>query len=108
MHREGLTQVVVHRAPGRVILFMGGERVLVIISAMFTAYMTYLLSFRFGLLIGGGVGGGIWFVTIYVLRKMAQADPQMWAVFRRHMRYRAFYPAHGRLDAPLPQIRDFK
>lgn len=107
-HRSELTKVVIHRAPIRIMMFMGGERNLVITSAMFCGYMIYLLSFRYNIFIGFGVGLSLWTVLLYVLRRMAQADPQMWQVFNRHIKYKAFYPARGRFDALQPIIRDFK
>lgn len=107
-HRSELTRVTIHRAPIRIMMFMGGERNLVITSGMFCAYMVYLLSFRYNLLIGMLVGVSLWVVCLMVLRRMAIADPQMWKVFNRHIKYKAFYPAHGRFDAVAPTVHDFK
>lgn len=107
-HRSELTKVTIHRSPTRIIMFMGGERKLVILSGMLSGYMSYLLSFRFNVFLGLGVGVALWCFCLYLLRKMANADPQMWQVFNRHLKYKAFYPARGRFDAVQPTLRDFK
>ena len=40
-------------------------------------------------------GIGLWFTSLYLLRLMAKADPQLRQVYLRHRRYRAFYPARS-------------
>jgi type IV secretory pathway TrbD component len=107
-HRAGLTKVVVHQSLIRPMMFMGGERTLVILAMLIAGYFAYLLSLRFSILWGAGVGGALWFSLLALLRRMAAADPQMWDVIMRAKKYRAFYPARGRFDAPLPTIKDFK
>lgn len=107
-HRSGLTKVVVHQSLIRPMMFMGGERTLVITAMMITGYFGYLLTMRFGLLWGAGVGGCVWFSLMWGLRQMASADPQMWDVIKRAKKYRAAYPARGRFDGPLPILKDFK
>lgn len=89
-------------------LFMGGERTLVITSMLFAGYMTYLLTMRYSLLWGMGIGIPLWLSLLYLLRRMAAADSQMWSVLNRGKRYKPFYPARGRMEAPLPVIKDFK
>lgn len=42
------------------------------------------------------VGALLWFCALPVLRWMAKADPQMTEVYRRHIRYRGYYPPRSR------------
>ncbi len=107
-HRSELTKVTIHRSLTRQMMFLGGERTIVICSMFFCTYMTYLLSYRFGVFYSAFVGGGLWTLIIFLVRLMAKADEQMWAVVKRHLKYKAFYPARGRFDAFTPVIRDFK
>jgi len=107
-HRSGLTKVVIHKSPTRIMMFMGGERNLVLGSMMFCAYLIYLVSFRYNIFVGIGAGLSLWGVCLALLQRLAKADPQMWAVLNRHFKYKAFYPARGRFDAPQPVLRDFK
>ena len=86
-----LRRTVLHRALYRPNLLLGGERELV----MFT------------LLISGGlvasalnlpalvVGASIWGLSVGLLRMMAQSDPYMSQVYRRSLRYAAYYPPHS-------------
>lgn len=89
-------------------LFMGGERTLVIVSMMFAGYLGYMITMRFGIWWGVPVGALVWVCLIYLLRKMAIADPDMWSILRRAKQYKSFYPARGRFSAPLPRVKDFK
>jgi type IV secretion system protein VirB3 len=107
-HRNELIKVPIHRSLIRRMMFLGGERTNVITSMIFCGYMAYLLTFRHGVVTGIVVAGTLWAVLIFLARLMARADEQMWQVVKRHLKYRAFYPARGRFDAPVPLIRDFK
>jgi type IV secretion system protein VirB3 len=107
-HRGALTKVAIHQSLVRPMLFMGGDRTLVILSLLFSVYLGYLITMRYGIWWGVPIGGVLWCSAIYCLREMAIADPNMWAVLQRAKQYRAFYPARGRFDAPLPAIKDFK
>lgn len=107
-HRNDLTKVVIHQSLVRPMMFMGGERSLVIVSMMFAGYMTYLLSMRYSFLWGLMIGVPLWLTMIGLLRRMAIADAQMWGILNRAKRYKPFYPAKGRMEAHLPVIKDFK
>lgn len=107
-HRGALTKVAIHQSLVRPMLFLGGERTLVIVSMMFAAYLAYMITMRYGIWWGVPVGGSLWGTAIFFLRRMAVADPQMWSVLKRAKQYKPFYPARGRFDASLPAIKDFK
>lgn len=107
-HRSELVKVAIHRSLIRRMMFLGGERTIVITAMIFCGYMAYLLTFSYGFIPGVITAGTLWGVLLFLARLMAQSDEQMWQVVKRHLKYRAFYPARGRFDAPVPLIRDFK
>lgn len=86
-----LRTVPIRRSLHRHALVMGGERDLVMVSALIA------------LIIGAGgqtflcaaLGGGFWLASLFVLRRMAKADPCMSQVWRRHTRQQDFYPARS-------------
>ncbi|MFR1533871.1 MAG: conjugal transfer protein TrbD [Bilophila wadsworthia] len=48
----------------------------------------------------------LWVFSLFVLRLMAKADPQMRFVYLRHIRYAAYYPARS---TPFREnTRDYK
>lgn len=106
--RSGLIKVEIRRAGVRPILFLGGQRKQVLILLCLSAYAAYILTIRFGIWYGIPAAGGLWLVGISILRKLAKSDPQMWDVLKRARKYRGFYPARGRFDAPYSKVKDFK
>lgn len=107
-YRSGLNKFVIHGSLVKPLLFMGGDRTLVILSMLISAYLGYLISMRYGPWYGVPVGAVLWSVAVGILRKMAEADALMWDILKRAKRYRAFYPARGRFDAIYPAVRDTK
>lgn len=106
-HRAGLTKVVIHQSLTKPMLLLGGERTLVIFSGMVSGYLGYLLVMRYSIFLGVVVGAGLWLGLIGLLQRMARADPQMWDVLKRAKKYKAFYPARGRMDGPTRTLKDF-
>src|SRR6185369_17949602 len=89
-------QLIVHRSLTSPDLLAGGERELVIL--LWTAV--------FALIFGGGIRPLSVFVGLllglgghYGLIQAAKRDPQWFKVYRRSLRYRAFYPAHSHARA---------
>ena len=86
-----MRKIPVHQSLHRHTLVLGGERDLVMSSA--------LLSFLIG--IGGFtipsalMGASLWTTSVFILRQMAKSDPQMSLVWRRHINLRKFYEARG-------------
>lgn len=107
-HRDELTQVTIHAAGVRYMMFMGGERGLVVGGLFVCAYLGFITSMRYGIYYGIPVGGVLWGIWVSLMRYMAMRDPLMSKVWRRAIKYRAFYPARGRIHARSPQYRDFK
>jgi type IV secretion system protein VirB3 len=89
---DELRCVPVHRALHRPNLLLGGERELVLM----TAVACVGIAVSAVNLVALGVGLLIWLVCIGVLRMMAKADPQMRKVYLRQLNYSAYYPARSR------------
>ncbi|MFA9394096.1 MAG: conjugal transfer protein TrbD [Halodesulfovibrio sp.] len=83
--------ILVHRSLHRHSLVMGAERDLVMLSAL----IAILIGMGGFTLPSGIVATAIWFVSIFILRLMAKADPQMSRVYRRHWGMQDFYEAKG-------------
>lgn len=86
--RNELRRTILHRALHRSNLLMGGERELV----MFTLLITGGVAVSALNLPAIVVALVVWFVVIVLLRQMAKADPLMSKVYRRQLRYVAYYP----------------
>ena len=81
--------VPIHRALHRPNLILGGERELVLITAILCAGVAFS-----GLnVVAVVIGVGVWSIAIALLQWMAKADPYMSKVYLRHIRYRPYYPA---------------
>lgn len=89
---SGLRMTEVRRALHRANLLMGGERELV----MFTALVAGGLIVTAQTWIATLVGLGLWFGLIGFLRAMAKADPRLSHVYTRHLQYQPYYPARSR------------
>ncbi|MFM2625780.1 conjugal transfer protein TrbD [Vibrio parahaemolyticus] len=72
-------------------LFLGGERELVLITALFCLVLIVILQDA----IAAIVGVILWSVLIPIYRRMASTDPRMTKVYQNYARYQSFYPAHG-------------
>ncbi|CAB3755847.1 conjugal transfer protein TrbD [Paraburkholderia humisilvae] len=107
-HRSELTQVTIHAAGVRYLMFMGGERNLVVGGLLISIYLGFITSMRYSVYYGIPLGAGAWAVWISLMRVMALKDPLMSKVVRRSMKYRSYYPARGRLHAPTPSYPDFR
>ncbi|WP_256379200.1 conjugal transfer protein TrbD [Azospirillum sp. TSA2s] len=88
----GLRRTEFRRALHRANLLMGGERELV----MFTALVAGGLILTAQNWIATAVGLSVWFGLIGFLRTMAKADPRLSHVYTRHLQYQAYYPARSR------------
>jgi type IV secretory pathway TrbD component len=83
-----LRTIPIRRAGNRPNLFMGGDRELV----MFAGLLAFALVFSAQELRATVFGLMLWFISLYLLRKMAKADPQLRFVYLRHRRYKFYYP----------------
>lgn len=89
---DKLTTVPIHRALHRPNLILGGERELVLFTAILCAGVAVS-----GLnLVSAAIGAAVWLIALGFLQMMAKADPYMSRVYLRHIRYVRYYPARSR------------
>lgn len=81
-----------HRVLHRPNLFLGGERELV----MFTALVCSGFVISSQNLVATVLGISIWLVCIGFFRRMAKSDPYLSRVYLRHIRYPHYYPPRSR------------
>ena len=80
------------RALYRPNLILGGERELVLMSAILCGGVAVS-----GLnLVSGAIGLSVWLLSLAGLQLMAKADPHMSKIYLRYLRYRPYYPARSR------------
>ncbi|WP_305843243.1 MULTISPECIES: conjugal transfer protein TrbD [Photobacterium] len=72
-------------------LYLGGDRELVLLSLLLSIVLIVILQNFYTAIIGIAVA----FASVYGLRILAKADPQMRDVYLRYRRYQSYYPAHG-------------
>ena len=92
---EAPRQVPFHESANRSNLLLGGDRELVLVFAILAAMLVFAVMKWWSVL----AGIALWLMSVAVLARMGKADPLLRHVYLRHIRYRSFYPAKGRLDA---------
>lgn len=70
---------------------MGGDRELVMFSGLLAGALVFSAQ-EWKATIFGVI---LWFASLYLWRLMAKSDPKMRAVYMRHRRYKAYYPARS-------------
>jgi len=86
-----LRAIPIRRSGNRINLCMGCDRELV----MFTGLIAVALVFSAQELKASLYGITLWLFSLYLLRLMAKADPQMRKVYWRSLRYKRYYPAQS-------------
>ena len=86
-----LRTIPIRRAGNRDNLFMGGDRELV----MFSALCAVALIFSAQEIRATIIGLLLWVASLYVFRVMAKSDPKMRFVYLRHRKYNKYYPARS-------------
>ena len=87
-----LRRTPIPRALHRPNLFLGGERELVLITAVICAGVA-VSSLNLPAIVAGLL---IWSVLIGLFRMMAKADPMMSRVYLRQLHTLSYYPARSR------------
>lgn len=80
---------------------MGAERELVMTSAL----IALLVGIGGLTLLSGAAAAVFWIVAVFVLRRMAKADPIMSKVWMRHVKQNDFYSAKASRWRPLGGFR---
>ena len=86
-------EIVIHQSANRPHLLLGGDRELVLFAALMSAMLIFALVTWWGII----AGVAIWIGAVAVLSRMGRFDPMLRQVYIRHVKYRAFYPAKGRV-----------
>ncbi len=94
-------KIAVHQSLQRHNFVMGAERELVMTSAL----IALLVGIGGLTLLSGVVAAVFWIVAIFVLRRMAKADPIMSKVWMRHVKQNDFYSAKASRWRPLGGFR---
>ena len=94
-------KIAVHRSLQRHNFVMGAERELVMTSAL----IALLVGIGGLTLLSGVVAAVFWIVAVFVLRRMAKADPIMSKVWMRHVKQNDFYSAKASRWRPLGGFR---
>ena len=89
-------EIPFHESANRPNLLLGGDRELVLVSAILAAMLVFAVMKWWSVV----AGVGLWVTAVGVLARMGKADPLLRQVYVRHIRYRTFYPAKSRLVAP--------
>src|SRR6267154_2745574 len=93
---NGPREVPFHESANRPQLLMGGDRELILASAILAAMLVFAVM-KWWSILGGLV---LWLITVVVHARMDNVDPLFHHVYIRHILYRDFYPANSRMSAP--------
>lgn len=97
-------KIPVHQSLVQPVLVAGAERELTILMGFLAAIIWVagkdLISIGLALL--------TWFIGNGLSRMAAKEDPQRIKVFFRHIKYRDFYPATEKINAPIPEGKTHK
>ncbi len=83
--------LTIHQSLHRHSHVMGAERELVLMSGL----VALLVAIGGLSLLSGVAGFGFWVLAVFVLRRMAKADPLMSKVWLRHIKLQLHYPARA-------------
>jgi len=86
-------EIVIHQSANRPHLLLGGDRDLVLFAALMSAMLIFALVTWWGIV----AGIALWISAVAILSRMGRFDPMLRQVYVRHVKYRAFYPAKGRV-----------
>ena len=86
-------EIVIHQSANRPHLLLGGDRELVLFAALMSTMLIFALVTWWGIV----AGIAIWIGAVAILSRMGRFDPMLRQVYVRHVKYRAFYPAKGRV-----------
>lgn len=94
-------EVSFHQSANRPHLILGGDRELVLFAGLISAVLVFAVAAWWAVV----VGVVFWLASVAALVRMGKADPLMRHVYLKHIRYRSFYLAKGRIGAatqPVP------
>jgi type IV secretion system protein TrbD len=86
---------VIHASINRPTQWLGGDRELIII----TAVISFVLGLTLATWWGVGLAIVLWLSAVAILQRMGKADPLLRQVYAQHIRFRYFYPAKSGLHS---------
>jgi type IV secretion system protein TrbD len=94
---DELSKAPLHQSLVRPLLLAGAE----LAPAVLELFLTFLFAFGFGFSLFS-LSFALAFASLshLLLLRAAKADPQLCAVYARHIRYQSFYPAAAHPAAP--------
>ncbi|RYZ90876.1 MAG: conjugal transfer protein TrbD [Proteobacteria bacterium] len=87
-----LSETPMHSALNKENLLLGGERELVLVSALISVALGMLGHSLFSI----SAAGVIWVSSLYFLRRMALSDPELSKIYVRHLKSNGFFFAKSR------------
>jgi type IV secretion system protein VirB3 len=93
-------EIVIHQSANRPHLLLGCDRELVLFAGLMSAMLIFALVTWWGIV----AGVALWLFAVAVLSRMGRFDPMLRQVYVRHVKYRAFYPAKGRIRGETSAI----
>ena len=88
---QKLRKIPIYRSLGQQNLILGCERETILVAALLCFALGFIGLTPWTM----GIALLVWLGCLYFLRKMAKTDPQMRAVYLRHVRYLAYYRARS-------------
>ncbi len=86
-----MRSVVIHRSLNRKVLVMGGDRELVMVSAL----ISLILGVGGMTVLSGVAALCFWVSSLFIFQKLAKKDPLMRQVWLRHRKQKDFNPARS-------------
>jgi type IV secretory pathway TrbD component len=94
--RSEIRRIPIRRALVRNHMLLGGERSLVLFSALSSSLVGFSIAMGKNFVLGLFIGASCWTIIMLFLKMMGKHDPQISTVFKRSYKYKSFYPAQGR------------
>ncbi len=80
---------IINKSLIRYELTLGGESELIGVLAVFCGAIVFANMN----LINGIIAGGLWFIGLFFLRRLAKIDPIFFKVYQNYLAYQKYYPA---------------
>jgi len=97
---EKQREIVLHQSANRPNLLLVCDRELVLIAAMLSASLTFVIASWWGVLLGVL----LWAAAVAILKRMGKADPMFRQVYVRHVKYQPFYTAKSFVRSRTSEI----
>jgi type IV secretory pathway TrbD component len=93
-----MRKIQIRRSLIRHSMILGGERSLVLLSALNSSMVGFTIAMGKSFILGLVCAFTLWGFMMFLLKTMGKIDPIMSQIFKRATRYKSFYPAKGRMS----------